>query len=290
VLHGGGMFVMAPRFSASRFWADAIRAGATVLIYVGTILTILRKLGDPPAGHRIRMGMGVGGTAALRDWFHGRHGIPLHECYGLSECAAVCATDADAPRPGSCGRPVDAYEVAVLDPQQRPLPAGRRGEIAIRPREPFSLFTGYRRNPQATLDRFANLWFHTGDVGSFDAEGHLVFHGRMKDVIRHRDENISAEELEAVVAAHPGVMIAAAVGVPGELGDEDVLLYVQPKAGAPLAPAELCDWLASRVADFMLPSYIRVIERFPLTPTEKVAKSALSREIAPTDWRRGGAT
>jgi len=285
VLHFGGMFIMAPRFSASRFWADAIRTGATVLIYVGTILTILRKLGDPPAGHRIRMGLGVGGTAALRDWFHGAHGIPLHECYGLSECAAVCVTDADAPRPGTCGKPVEGYEVAVLDPQGRRQPPGKRGEIVIRPNEPFSLFNGYRRNPQATLDRFTNLWFHTGDVGSFDADGHLVFHGRMKDVIRHRDENISAEELEAVVAEHPAVLLTAAVAVPGELGDEDILLYLQPRPDATLRPEEFYGWLAGRVVAFMLPSYVRIVDRLPLTPTEKVAKNGLSRELLATDWR-----
>lgn len=286
VLHGGAMFIMAPRFSASSFWADAIRSGATVLIYVGTILTILRKLGDPPPGHRIRMGVGVGGTAALRDWFEGRHGIPLREAYGLSECAAVAVTAARAPRPGSCGKPLEGYEVAMLDAEDQPLPPGKRGQIAIRPREPFGLFSGYRRNPQATLDRFANLWFHTGDVGSFDTDGHLAFHGRMKDVIRHRDENISAEELEAVVGEHPAVMVAAAVGVPGELGDEDVLLYLQPRPGAALEPDEVCRYLAERVADFMLPSYIRIADALPLTPTEKVAKNELPREIRASDWRR----
>lgn len=289
ILHGGAMFIMAPRFSASRFWSDAIRTGTTVLIYVGTILAILRKLGDPPAGHKIRMGVGVGGTAALRDWFHGRHGIPLHEAYGLSECAAVAVTSARAPRPGSCGKAYEGYEVAVVDPGDRRLPSGKRGEIVIRPHEPFGLFTGYRGNPKATLDRFANLWFHTGDVGSFDTEGHLTFHGRMKDVIRHRDENISAEELEAVAGEHPGVLIAAAVAVPGELGDEDVLLSVQPRPGTHLDPAEVCRYMEDRVADFMVPSYIRIVDSLPLTPTEKVAKNELPRELRAGDWRRPSA-
>jgi crotonobetaine/carnitine-CoA ligase len=286
VLHGGGVFIMAPRFSASRFWGDAIGTGATVLLYVGTILAILRERGDPPPGHRIRMAIGVGGTAGLRDWFHGRHGIPLHEAYGLSECAIAAATDARAPRPGSCGKPFEGYDVAVLDAADRPLAPGKRGEIAIRPREPHSLFSGYRGNPKATLEKFANLWFHTGDVGSFDAEGHLYFHGRMKDVIRHRDENISAEELEAIVAEHPGVLTCAVIAVPGELGDEDVLLYAQARPEVALEPAELCRFLADRVADFMVPSYIRIVERLPLTPTEKVAKNGLSRDLGPAVWRR----
>jgi crotonobetaine/carnitine-CoA ligase len=106
----------------------------------------------------------------------------------------------------------------VLDAADRPLPPGRRGQIAIRPREPYSLFSGYRRNPQGS------------------------------------DENISAEELEAVAGEHPGVMTCAAIGVPGELGDEDVLLYLQPRPGVALDPAEVCRYLAERVAGFMLPS------------------------------------
>jgi len=286
VLHGGGVFIMAPRFSASRFWDDAVRTGTTVLLYVGTILTILRKRGDPPADHRIRMAIGVGGTAGLRDWFHGRHGIPLHEAYGLSECAIAAATDVRAPRPGSCGKPFEGYDVAVVDAVDSPVPAGKRGEIVIRPREPHSLFSGYRRNPQGTLEKFVNLWFHTGDVGSFDAEGHLYFHGRMKAVIRHRDENISAEELEAITGEHPAVLTCAAIAVPGELGDEDVLLYAQPRPGVALEPDELCRFLAGQVADFMVPTYIRIVERLPLTPTEKVAKNELSRELGPEVWRR----
>jgi carnitine-CoA ligase len=289
VLHGGGVFIMAPRFSASRFWDDAIRTGATVLLYVGTILSILRKHGDPPQAHRIRMAIGVGGTAGLRDWFHGRHGIPLHEAYGLTECAIAAATDVRAPRPGSCGKPFEGYEVAVLGADDCPLGPGKRGEIAIRPGEPYSLFSEYRRNPTGTLEKFANLWFHTGDVGSFDADGHLYFHGRMKDVIRHRDENISADELEAIASEHPGVLTCAAIGVPGELGDEDVLLYVQSRPGVVLKPHDVFGYLAGHVADFMVPSYIRIVERLPLTPTEKVAKSKLSREVKPSDWRRSSA-
>jgi crotonobetaine/carnitine-CoA ligase len=286
LLHTGGAFLLAPRFSASRFWQDATRAGATAFLYVGTILSILRKLGDPPAGHGVRMGFGVGSTPKLAKWFEDRHRITLLEAYGLTECAAVAIDDAHDRRRGSCGRALEGYEVEVLDEHDRILPPGRRGEIAIRPLEPFALFTGYRGNPQATLESFRNLWFHTGDLGSFDAERCLAFHGRLKDVIRHRDENISAEELEAVVDTHPAVMISAAVPVPSELGDEDVLLYVQPREHAHLEPEDLCSYLAARVAPFMVPRHIRVMERLPLTPTEKVAKSRLARQPDSATWTR----
>ncbi|MFN0044624.1 MAG: AMP-binding protein [Alphaproteobacteria bacterium] len=285
-LHGGGGFVLAPRFSASRYWADAARAGASVIVYVGTMLSILKKLGDPPPGHGVRVATGVGGTPALREFFEGRHSIPMLEIYGLSECAAASIDDSRGRRVGSCGKPLEGYEVAVLDTEGRALPAGKRGEIAIRPREPFALFSGYRGNSKGTLKAFANLWFHTGDLGSYDADGYLYFHGRVKDVIRHRDENISAEELEAIADIHPAVLMSAAVGVPSDLGDENVLLYVQARPNATIDPAELCAFLAERCAPFMVPGHVRIMDRLPLTPTEKVAKSSLPRILDELAWTR----
>lgn len=289
LLHCGGSYVLAPRFSASRFWDEVIASEATVMLYVGTILSIIKKLGDPPRGHRIRVGMGVGGTPALREWFEHRLGIALLEVYGLTECGGVAIDDWAARCRNSCGRPTEGYEVAILDALDRPQTAGKRGEIAIRPREPFSMLSGYRNNPAATVATFRNLWFHTGDVGSFDQAGHLYFHGRMKDVIRHRDENISAEELEAVVDTHAAVMMSAAVAVPSDLGDEDILLYVLPKPGTEIDPAELCAYLAGRMAPFMVPRHVRVVAALPLTPTEKVAKTGLSRALDAQVWTRPSA-
>ncbi|MFO0997818.1 MAG: AMP-binding protein [Alphaproteobacteria bacterium] len=286
LLHCGGSHALAPRFSASRFWQEVIASEATVMLYVGTILSIIQKLGDPPPGQRIRVGMGVGGTPALRQWFEERHKITLLEVYGLTECCGAAIDDWSARRPNSCGRPTLGYEIAILDGLDRPLPAGKRGQIAVRPREPFSMLSAYRNNPAATVASFRNLWFHTGDVGSFDEDGYLYFHGRMKDVIRHRDENISAEELEAVVDTHAAVLMSAAVAVPSDLGDEDILLYVLPKRGMAVEPAELCRYLAERVAPFMVPRHVRVVESLPLTPTEKVAKTGLSRAIDPSVWTR----
>jgi carnitine-CoA ligase len=286
VLHGGGAFILAPRFSASRYWEDAIAAQATVIIYVGSILAILRKRGAPPPGHKIRVAVGVGGTAGLRDWFEGEHNIPLLEIYGLTECAAPAIDDHAHRRPGSCGRPLKGYEIAIVDEFDAPLSARQKGQIAIRPTEPYGLFSGYRNHSKATVECFRNLWFHTGDMGSKDEDGFVYFHGRMKNVIRHRDENISAEELEAVVDTHPAILISAAVGVPSELGDEDILLYVQPKPGSALDPAEIMAYLAGRIAPFMLPHYIQVVEHFALTPSEKVAKAQLAKTPAATAWKR----
>ncbi|MGE0093074.1 MAG: AMP-binding protein [Alphaproteobacteria bacterium] len=286
VLHGGGVFIMARRFSASRYWEEAIATGATVIIYVGSILAILKKRGDPTTGHSVRIAVGVGGTPGLRNWLEDEHGIPMLEIYGLTECAAAAIDDHSNRRSGSCGRPLKGYEIAILDELDRPLAPGKRGQIAIRPTEPLALFSGYRSHPKASLSVFGNLWFHTGDRGSVDKDGYIFYHGRMKDVIRHRDENVSAEELEAIVDTHPSVLISAAVGVASELGDEDILLYVQPKAEVKFDPSALCSYLAQKVAPFMMPTFIQVIGTMPLTPTEKVAKTLLARTVDTSAWKR----
>ncbi len=126
------------------------------------------------------------------------------------------------------------------------------------------------------MSAFRNLWFHTGDLGKLDNTGNLYFVGRKKDVIRRRGENISAFEVEESVLLHPDVMEAAAVGVPSELGEEDVMLYVVARPGADLKPREIIDHCELNLARFQIPKYIDFIDELPKTPTGKVEKHRLT--------------
>lgn len=286
LLQTGGALVLASKFSASRFWSDAMRSGATTFLYVGTILAILLKGADAPAGHSVRSAIGGGCPEPLWRRFEARFGIPLIEVCGMTEFIGITCIDYRDRRIGSAGKPIDGYRVAIVDQFDRPLPPGERGEIIIRPTEPFAMMTGYLRNAEATLARYRNLWFHTGDLGSFDQDGFMYFHGRIKDSIRRRGENISAVELEAIADGHPAVMYAAAVGVPAKLGEEDVMLYLQSKPGMTIDPADVCRHIADNAAPFMVPSYIRVVASLPLTPTEKVIKGGLARAADADTWVR----
>lgn len=91
---------------------------------------------------------------------------------------------------------------------------------------------GYYKDPQATVDAWRDLWFHSGDLGYVDERGHLRFLGRMKEMIRRRGENVSDFEVEEALGLHPAVAEAAAVGIPSELGEEDVKVYVALLPGA----------------------------------------------------------
>jgi len=111
----------------------------------------------------------------------------------------------DEHRFGSVGRPRPGYEVMVADMLCQPLPPGAKGEILIRSTEPHSFMTGYLDNPAATAEKIRGFWFHTGGLGAFDADGWLYYHGRLKNLIRRRGENISAEGLESVADGYPAV-------------------------------------------------------------------------------------
>jgi crotonobetaine/carnitine-CoA ligase len=113
---------------------------------------------------------------------------------------------------------------------------------------------------------------------------------RVKDAIRRRGENISSFEVEAEVIAHPDIQDAAAVGVPSEFSEDEVLVAVAPRPGATIDPAQLITALAERMPHFMVPRYVRIMDELPKTPTAKVRKHILREEGVTADtWDREAA-
>jgi crotonobetaine/carnitine-CoA ligase len=149
---------------------------------------------------------------------------------------------------------------------------------------------GYHRNPEATARAWRNGWFHTGDAFRRDADGNFFFVDRVKDAIRRRGENISSFEVESAILADPAVLEAAAVGVPSELGEEEVMAVVVPKPGREIDPVALVNGLAARLPHFMVPRYVRIVGALPKTPTAKVQKHALRAEgVIGQTWDREAA-
>ncbi|HKQ95559.1 MAG TPA: AMP-binding protein, partial [Aestuariivirgaceae bacterium] len=232
LLHTGATLALAPGFSLSRFWDDVRRTAASHLSYVGSIIAILLKGEGPLNTHTLRIGTGGGARPDDAREFETRFGVEILESYAMTECIACTFNPRAERRPGSIGRAVPGYEVAIHGPGGEAAPTGEAGEIVVRSGEPFGLFTRYVGDPDATLAAMRGGWFHTGDLGSMDADGYFTYRGRLKDSIRVRGENVSALELEAIVDSHPEIQASAAVAVPSEIGDDDILLYVEPKPGA----------------------------------------------------------
>jgi len=193
--------------------------------------------------------------------------------------------------PGSIGRPLPHFQVALLDAQGQVVAAKGTGEgtgeavgeIALRADPPGLLTPGYLDDPQATAAAFRHGWFLTGDLARRDAAGHLIFAGRAKEAIRRRGENVSALEIETVIAAYLAIEECAVLGVPAEIGEEEILAVVTLRPGQTLRPEALLDWLSERLAPHQKPRYLRIVATLPRTPSERIAKAEISRDIR-ADW------
>jgi crotonobetaine/carnitine-CoA ligase len=190
-------------------------------------------------------------------------------------------------KPGCCGKPITDYKVRIVDDDDLPLVPGETGEIVFRPQQPFTMMSGYYKMPEATLEAFRNLWFHTGDLGYFDEDGFLYYAGRKKDSIRRRGENISAYEIESVVNQHESVLESAAIAVPSEIGEDDVKIVVVLKPGAELTHQALIGFCEPRMAYFMVPRYVEFRETLPKNPSQRIEKYKLrAAGVTETTWDR----
>lgn len=288
-LVGDARFALGERFSASRFWDEVRESGATATNVVGGVIGILMKqpvsAGD--RDHSLRRMFTAAAPTEIWRAFEDRFGVTLLEGYGMTECGMILMNRLDDSRLGSVGKVAPGYQVLVVDDQDNPLHPGQVGEIVSRPTAPWSMMLGYYRMPEKTLESYRNLWFHTGDLGKYDEDGYFYFVDRKKDAIRRMGENISSQELERIVSAHPAVLECAAFGVPSELSEEDVMVAVVLHPGRSLTPPELAEYCAANMARFMVPRYIEVMESLPKTPTQRIEKYKLkSRGRTPATWDR----
>jgi crotonobetaine/carnitine-CoA ligase len=277
----GVVLAMIDRFSASRILQQTREYGASHIHFLGGVLQILMK--QPPSeldrGHGARIAWGGGCPKDIWRAFEQRFGVQIRECYGMTEASSF-TTYNDSGTVGAVGRPLPWFSVELRDEHDRPVPAGERGEIVVRARIQNALFPGYFRNPEATAKALRNGALYTGDLGKFDGEGNLIFLGRMTDSVRCKGENVSAWEVERVAAAHPAIEDCAMIGVAAEVGEQDIKLFVKPKAGERIDPAVLSAWLGERLAPFQNPRYIVVVDEFERTPSHRIMKHRLSRETA----------
>jgi carnitine-CoA ligase len=285
----GRPMVLAPRFSASGFLDDLRAHGATVFNYIGAMLTMIFKQPTRPDDADNPARLAIGGAAPANLWreFERRFALEIQEIYGLTETATFCiGTPPGKGQVGKLGTPVSWADVAVRTEEGTTAADGEAGEIIVRSRQPNTLFQGYYKNPEATARAMEGDWFRTGDRGRREPDGTFVFLDRIKDVIRRRGENISSYDVERIVNSHPDVAESAAVGVPSELGEEDVMIVVVPRSTAPLEPADLIAYCEERMARFMVPSYVRIVAELPKTATQRVQKFALREDGVVGAWRR----
>jgi acyl-CoA synthetase (AMP-forming)/AMP-acid ligase II len=179
---------------------------------------------------------------------------------------------------GAVGTPLTGVQVAIMSPGGDVLPPGETGEIVYRGP---STMSGYLYDEDATDQAFAYGWFHSGDVGRFDADGVLWFTDRHKDVIKTGGENVASIEVEkAVYAADPRIAEVVVVGLPHQRWSEAVTAFVVPKAGETIDAGELINAVKQRLDGFKVPKDVVFVDRLPKTSTGKIQKNVVRSEHA----------
>jgi len=213
---------------------------------------------------------------AYRQRFSGH----LIELYGMLETGFHTFTRfGDDPEAvaGSIGRVAKGMGLRIIDGDGRDVPTGVEGEIAA---EGPSVHLGYHKNPAANAELFTgDGWFRTGDLGQIDPAGNVRIVGRLKEMINRGGKKFFPREIEEILYTHPKVLHAAIVGVPDpRLGERNCLCLI-PRAGASLSLEEALTFLGDSVATYKLPEELELFEEFPFTPTGKIQRHALRRQV-----------
>ncbi|MFT5115247.1 MAG: crotonobetaine/carnitine-CoA ligase, partial [Parasphingorhabdus sp.] len=269
-------------FSASTFWQKVREIRATQIHFLGGILQILlRQPVDPlDKHHHCRIAWGGGAPATITVEFETRFNIQVRENYGMTEASSLTSINSDGHK-GSVGNVAPYFEVKIMSGDDKRVAAGIHGEIVVRQLEDGLITPGYFNNAEATRNTIRNGWLYTGDLGCLDENNYLYYAGRVKESIRRRGENISAWEIERVVERLAAVEQAAAIGVPDELGDEEIKLFVKltDEANPEKSISQICNWCAEQLPAFQIPHHLAVIDQFPLTGTQRIRKELLPKSI-----------
>ncbi len=202
--------------------------------------------------------------------------------YGLTEASGTVCTsrlsDDEATRTSRLGAPLEGWDLKIVDLETgAPCGVDERGEICIRGP---GMLVGYYKDPDKTAEAIdVDGWLQTGDLGSLDAAGQIMFHGRTKDMLKVGGENVAAAEIEAVLNAHPAVELAQVVGAPDPRYEEVAAAFVKLNNGAAIDGDALIQHCTGKLARFKIPRYVRFIDEWPMS-TSKIQKFKLKAQLA----------
>ncbi len=277
------------RFTASGFW-DRIRFyGATQFNALGTVMQILIKQPEKPndSDNPVRMVLSGGCPASIWEAFEKRFGLKIWEIYGAVDGGGIaCLNIGNAPV-GSIGRPVAGIEWKLIDDRGNEVSPGEIGELVHKIVDKKTGGVEYFKNPEATKEKVQGDWVYSGDLFTKDENTNLYFVDRKTDSMRRRGENISSFEVENIVEKHPAVAESAAFGVPSELGEDEVMIWVRPKSDMDLDLKDLMHHCADHMAYFMVPRYVDMVDDIPKTETLRVQKAGLKAQgVTDRTWDR----
>lgn len=275
---------MMREFKTGMFWQAVRDTGSTYCLLLGVMASFLLK--QPPSAddknHPLRRAFitPFGEDGPL---FANRFGVDAWTIYNMTEISSPLVAGPGITNKGVTGKPRPWYELRLVDANDIEVADGEVGELVVRTHRPWALMRGYYNNPAATAEAMRNGWFHTGDGFRRQSDGTYYFVDRLKDVIRRRGENISSFALESEVLNIPAIRECAAVAVPSEFSEDDVLIIVTPIEGATIDPVEVTNELTKSLPHFMVPRFVRVLDELPKTASGKVQKHILRSQGVTSD-------
>jgi crotonobetaine/carnitine-CoA ligase len=276
-------------FSVERFWKDIREFDVTCTFLLGAMANFLYRQPVTTEDNltpldRILM---VPLIPEVED-FKARFNCRVSTTWGGTEMNCPTRSGFELANNKTCGRIADdRYEVIIVDELDREVADDVPGEALVRPKVPWIMTNGYWHHPEWTVKAWRNQWLHTGDMLKRDSQGNLYFVDRTKDAIRRRGENISSMEVEFEINSHPAVLESAVIPISSQETEQEVMAVIVTRPDQSLVLEDLIRHLEPRMAYFMIPRYIDVIDEMPKTPTGKVQKFILRDQgITDSTWDR----
>ena len=281
----GASVILLPTFDPDQALELLVAHGATAFtavptMFVGMIQAAARTTARPPLRYAVSGGAAL--PTPVLEAFAEAYGAQVHEGYGLTETAPTVSfnTVFEPIRPGTVGRPLWGVDVAVADPAVEHrvdllAEPGALGEIVVRG---HNVMKGYLGRPEATAATVVDGWFRTGDLGTIDADGIVTIVDRKKDMIIRNGYNVYPTEVEAVIASHPDVALAAVFGVEDTAHGQEIHAAVVPTEGHTVDAEALAVWTAEKVAAYKYPRVVHVVDALPLGPSGKILKRELTKQ------------
>jgi long-chain acyl-CoA synthetase len=275
---GCATLILFPGFDMDRVVASVIEHKVTRFYAVPTIF--IRILNNPESRKQLKSLRYVfsGGTSMpaeiVRQWFDA-FGIPIHEAYGMTEAASIVTFNhLFRHKIGSIGMPAGIIELKVVDADDNEMKQGEQGEIILRGP---NIMKGYFEQPEESAIALRNGWFHSGDVGVFDAEGYLYIVDRIKDIVITGGENVYPKEVEDLLHQHKAVNECGVVGLPHHEFGEAVTAFVTLKPGMITDEASLIAFCKERMARYKVPKAVHFVADLPKTPQGKILRRELRK-------------
>ena len=285
----GATAVIPGTFSVERFWKDVSDYRATCTFLLGAMANFLYRQprAEEDVNTTLERVLMVPLIPEVED-FKDRFGCLVSTTWGGTEMNCPTRSGFELANNKTCGKVADdRYEVIIVDEFDREVTDDEPGEALVRSKVPWIITNGYWQHPEWTEKAFKNLWLHTGDMLKRDSEGNLYFVDRTKDAIRRRGENISSMEVEFEINAYPAVLECAVIPVNSADTEQEVMAVIVAKPDQSINPVSLIEYLQTRMAYYMVPRYIDIIDALPKTPTGKIQKFELREQgITDSTWDR----